>query len=287
MSAPVELSPTHTAVRESVTAREADLTQGGAFAERATIMGRVALSFLVMMLGALVMLLVAVPTLFQARRLYAEVIGKWLGASILRLWGVSYRVHRNGPLPQHQVVYISNHASTIDVFLLIALGLPRTRFFLSGFLRKMLPIGIIGYLTRIFWTVPQEFPAKRRLIFQRADRILRRTGDSVYLSPEGMRVTTGEVGHFNKGSFHLGTSLGAPIVPLYLAIPAETNPGMGYNARPGTVDVWFLSPIETAHWKVDDVERNRDRVHDLYMRVHDAVRTGLAPTGMTIDSENQ
>ena len=287
MSAPVELSPVHTAARESVATRESDPTQAGAFAERATIMARVSLSFLVMMLGALVMLLVAVPTLFMARRLYAEVIGKWLGASILWLWGVSYRVHRNGPPPQQQVVYISNHPSTIDIFLLVALGLPRTRFFLGGFLRKVLPIGIIGYLIRIFWTVPQEFPEKRRRIFQRADRILRQTGDSVYLSPEGMRVTTGEIGHFNKGSFHLATSLGAPIVPLYMAIPASTNPGRGYNARPGTIDVWFLSPIETAHWKVEDVERNRDRVHDLYVRVHDAVRAGVAPTGVTIDTENQ
>ncbi len=287
MSAPVELSPLQTAVRESVRTRESDPTQGGAFAERATLMARVALSFLVMMFGALAMLIVAVPTLFLARRFYAEVIGKAVGASILRLWGVSYRVHRSGPVPQQQVVYISNHPSTIDIFLLIALGLPRTRFFLGGFLRKMLPIGIIGYLVRIFWTVPQEFPEKRRHIFQRADRILRRTGDSVYLSPEGMRVTTGEIGHFNKGSFHLATSLGAPIVPLYLKIPADTNPGMGYNAKPGTIDVWFLSPIETAHWKVEDVEHNRDRVHELYVRVHDAVRSGVAPTGMTIDAENK
>lgn len=278
MSAPAELSPIHAAARES---------HGGAFAERATLMVRVALSFVVMMVGALVMFLVAVPTLFIARRFYAEVIGKAVGASILRLWGVSYRVHRSGPVPQRQVVYISNHPSTIDIFLLIALGLPRTRFFLGGFLRKILPIGIIGYLVRIFWTVPQEFPEERRRIFQRADRILRQTGDSVYLSPEGMRVTTGEIGHFNKGSFHLATSLGAPIVPMYLKIPADTNPGMGYNAKPGTIDVWFLPPIETANWKLEDLERNRDRVHDLYLRVHNAVRSGVAPTCMTIDAENK
>ena len=286
MSASVELSPIPTAVSQSAE-HESNPAHAGAFAERATLMMRVALSFLVMMFGALVMLLVAVATLFMARRFYAEVIGKWLGASILKLWGVSYRVHRNGPPTQQQVVYISNHPSTIDIFLLIALGLPRTRFFLGGFLQKMLPIGIIGYLIRIFWTVPQEFPEKRRRIFQRADRILRRTGDSVYLSPEGMRVTTGEIGHFNKGSFHLATSLGAPIVPLYFEIPAVTNPGMGYNARPGTIDVWFLPPIETARWKVDDVERNRDRVHELYLRMHEAVRAGVPPTGMTIDAENQ
>ncbi|MEO7366709.1 MAG: lysophospholipid acyltransferase family protein [Gemmatimonadaceae bacterium] len=287
MSAPVELSPIQATARGSATAHASDSAQRGTFAERAILMVRVALSFVIMMSGAIVMLLVAVPTLFMARRFYAEVIGKAIGASILKLWGVSYCVHKSGPVPQRQVVYISNHPSTIDIFLLIALGLPRTRFFLGGFLRKMLPIGIIGYLVRIFWTVPQEFPEERRRIFQRSDRILRQTGDSVYLSPEGMRVTTGEIGHFNKGSFHLATSLGAPIVPVYLNIPADTNPGMGYNAKPGTIDVWFLPPIETANWKVEDLERNRDLVHDLYLRVHHAVGTGVAPTGTTIDAENK
>ena len=248
--------------------------------ERAVFVTRVALTFSFMLAGALVMLLVAVPTLFMARRLYAEGIGRWLGEGVLRLWGVRYRVIGAMPRSTQQVVYISNHTSTLDVFVLIALALPRTRFFLSGFLRKMVPIGIIGYLIRIFWTVPQEFPEQRRKIFQRAHRILQRSGDSVYLSPEGMRVTTGEIGRFNKGSFHLATSLGAPIVPLYLAIPADTNPGMGYDAKPGTIDVWALPAIDTSRWTVEDVEHNRDRLHDYYVRVHDAVRAGITPTSV-------
>lgn len=287
MSAPANLSSPHGAVRVSVmAAAAASPKRRSSSAERALFVTRVALGVAIMTIGALVMLLVAVPTLFMARRLYAEGIGRRLGGLILRLWGVRYRVHKNGSSPTGQVVYISNHTSTIDIFLLIALALPRTRFFLSGFLRKVLPIGVIGYLIRIFWTVPQKFPEKRRRIFERADRILRRTGDSVYLSPEGTRVTTGEIGRFNKGSFHLAASLGAPIVPLYLAIPADSNPGIGYDAKPGTIDVWFLPPIETSHWKVEDVEHNRDRVRDLYVRVHEAVRAGVAPTGMTINDTN-
>lgn len=248
--------------------------------ERAGFLARVALTFSFLLVGALVMLVVAIPTLFMARRLYAEGIGRWLGEGVLRLWGVRCRVIGSTPSAAQQVVYISNHTSTLDIFVLIALALPRTRFFLSGFLRKMIPIGIIGYLIRIFWTVPQEFPEKRTRIFQRAHRILQRSGDSVYLSPEGMRVTTGEIGRFNKGSFHLATSLGAPIVPLYLAIPAETNPGMGYDAKPGTIDVWVLPAIDTSRWTVEDVGRNRDRMHDYYVRMHDAVRAGIAPTSV-------
>jgi len=246
---------------------------------------RAAGTLLFMTAGSLVMLAAAIPTLFLARRFYSEVIGRWLGAMVLRIWGVRYRIH-GAPQPENlQTIYISNHQSTLDVFLLIALGLPRTRFFLSGFLKKLPPIGIVGTLIRIFWTVPQDYPEKRREIFKRADRVLRETGDSVYLSPEGMRVTTGEIGHFNKGSFHLATSLHAQIAPIYFAIPREIDPGMGYAAKPGQVHLYFLPPIDTTTWTLAGLERNRDAVRDLFVRVRESMRsTGRLPESLTIDA---
>lgn len=233
---------------------------------------KVVVTFLLLTVGALVMLAVAMLTLFQARRFYSEVIASAIGRVVLALWGIRFVTRHSGPLSRCQTVFVSNHDSTLDVFLLIALALPRTRFFLSGFLRKTVPIGIIGTLIRIIWTVPQEYPDQRRRIFQRAERILRQTGDSVYLSPEGRRVTTGEIGHFNKGSFHLATSLRAPIVPMYFHTPREINPGLGVDAKPGLVTIYFLPAIDTSDWRVEDVEANRDRVRDLYVRVHASMR---------------
>jgi 1-acyl-sn-glycerol-3-phosphate acyltransferase len=245
---------------------------------------RVAATFILMTIGAFVMLIVAIPTLFLARRFYSEVVARALGAMVLRLWGVRYRGHGAPQPASRQTVYIANHSSTLDLFVLIALGLPRTRFFLSGFLRKVPPIGIVGSLIRIFWTVPQEFPNERRAIFKRAARILRQTGDSVFLSPEGKRVTTGDIGKFNKGSFHLATSLGAPIVPMYFAVPRAIDPGMGYDAKPGVLDVYFLPPIDTSDWTVDEVEQHRDDVRALYVRVHHAVReTGALPASLLLE----
>ena len=240
------------------------------------------LTFVILSIGALVMLAVAIPTLFLARRFYSEVIGRTIGSAVLRAWSIRYTLHYVAPVPGRQTVFISNHNSTIDVFTLIAMGLPRARFFLSGFLRRQVPpIGVIGTIIRIFWTVPQEFPEKRRRIFQRAERILRASGDSVYLSPEGMRVVTGEIGKFNRGSFHLATALSAPIVPIYFHIPPQINPGRGVNARPGNVDIYLLPPIETASWRVEDVDLNKERVRDLFVRVHDSLRrTGQLPADL-------
>ena len=251
---------------------------------RALLWSRVAATFTLMTIGAFVMLIVAIPTLFLARRFYSEVMARALGAMVLRLWSVRYRVHGAPQPASRQTVYIANHSSTLDLFVLIALGLPRTRFFLSGFLKRMPPIGIVGSLIRIFWTVPQEFPNRRRAIFKRAARILRQTGDSVFVSPEGKRVTTGDIGKFNKGAFHLATSLGAAIAPMYFAVPRAIDPGMGYDAKPGVLDVYFLPPIDTSDWTVDAVEQHRDDVRALYVRVHDAMReTGALPASLVLD----
>jgi len=233
--------------------------------DRLPFLARAGLSLCTLTATSLLVLGVAVITLFRCRRFYSERIATPFGRLILRIWGIRMIVHQPMPFPARQVVFISNHTSTIDVFALVALGLPNARFFLSGFLRKLLPLGLIGYLIGIFWTVPQEYPEQRRRIFKRAERVLRRTGESAYLSPEGMRVTTGEIGHFNKGAFHLATALRAPIVPLYIYIPKAIDPGMGWNARPGTVEVHVRPPIETADWPLDDLIANKERMRDFYV----------------------
>ena len=90
----------------------------------------------------------------------------------------------------------------------------------------------------------------------------------------------------NQGAFHLATSLGAPIVPIYFAIPRAMDPGMGYDAKPGALDVYFLPPIDTTGWCVADVERHRDEVRELYVRVHDSMRrTGFLPVLTAIEED--
>lgn len=245
----------------------------GLFSEpRALLKAIVALG--IVTLGALVMALVGVLTLFRTRRLQGEVLARWIGRACLWVWGVSLTEHGRDDLPKGQVVFVSNHTSSVDMFVLIALGLPNARFFLSGFLRKILPLWLLGELIGIFWTVPQDRPEERRTIFRRATETLRRTGESVYLSPEGMRITTGRIGAFNKGAFHLATELGAPIVPFYIRVPREVDPGLGIGIRPGTVEVHYGTPIETVDWKLEDLVANKERVRDELCAMHRALRIG-------------
>ena len=224
-------------------------------------------SLLTISVAALALIPVAIVTLFRARRLYAAVASH-TARLVLRGWGVRVVVHQDRAFPRTQTVYVSNHTSTLDLFVLVALALPNTRFFLSGFLRKYVPLGIIAQLMGTFFTVSQARQAERVRIFQRADRILRRTGESVYLSPEGGRITTGEIGHFNKGAFHLAISLRAPIVPLFFRIPREIDPGLGFDARPGVVHVHVMPVIDTSEWRIEQLHEHKEHVRDMFVCWH-------------------
>ena len=235
-----------------------------------------AATLLLLTIAAVVVLAVAIATLFRAGRFYAEVMAKWFSRAVLWMWGVRLAVHQDQPFPETQTVYMSNHSSTLDMFVMVALGLPNTRFVgaedLGGFLRWMAPLGIISYVMGTLWAPPWSKPADRARWFQRTEYLLRRTRGSVYLSPEGERVTTGRLGPFNQDNFQLAANLGAPIVPFYIDIPREIDPGRGFDTLPGTVHVYVQPAISTHGWTPENLESNTEMVRDIFLKIRGELR---------------
>jgi hypothetical protein len=49
------------------------------------------------------------------------------------------------------------------------------------------------------------------------------------------------------------------------------------------IDVYVLPTIDTSSWALDDLELNRDAVRELFVRVHESMRTtGRLPESLTI-----
>ncbi len=242
----------------------------------------------VLLSGAIIMLLVAVVTLFQSRRFCSEVIARMMGKIAVRISGLTVlltpEMAERLRQEDRSVIYIANHTDTVDLFVVISLGLQNTRYFLSGFLRKLLPLGLVGYLIGVFWTAPYSQPHKRLRIFQHADDTLRRTGDSVFLTPEGSRIRTGEIGHFNRGAFHLATSLKRNIVPLYIHVPENVGAGMQLIAEPGPVYVQVLPEIDTSNWTLEDLDANRMAVRQIYIDHHNRIRTNGIEASLAAES---
>ncbi len=248
--------------------------------------GRLASAATIAVLGtiltatAAVMLVAATCTLFRKRRFYTEVMTRWLSLTFLRIAGIELVLRPGGDFPRKQVMYVFNHPSSLDMFVLLALGLPDTRYFLSRECRRIVPLGVIATLMETIFTPPQSLPQERALCFQRAEAILRRTGSSVCLSPEGARVPGGRVGPFNKGVFHLATNLKVPIVPLVIEIPPESDPGKGWQVLPGRVYLHVLPEIDTTEWSLEDLDRNRALVRSVYQEFQERLAAGAAGAGV-------
>ena len=220
---------------------------------------------LVLTLATLAMLAVRLAHLGGGRRICQEKVGGWAGRAILSLNGIELVVHRAEPWPKAQAFYMANHSSSLDLPILMALGMPNTRTFIKGRFRWYGALGTSLMLSGALFTAPQEQHEERVARFAFAERLLRRTKESVFGSPEGTRVRGGQLGPFNKGVFHLVTQLQVPIVPILILIPEEIDPGGGIAALPGVVHVHVGSAIDTSAFRLDALDQHKEAVRDHFV----------------------
>lgn len=175
---------------------------------------------------------------------------------ITRLGGIDVKVHwltaDGRPLDPHQpYVFMSNHASSIDIWALYVALPVRVRMIAKKQLASVPFLGWAMRAGRFFFVDRQNPHAARRTMEQAAARI--RGGDSVLLFPEGTRSRTNTLGPFKKGGFHLAVNAGVPIVPCAVRGAYELQPPGRFAPQPGTVDVLIGDPIPTAG--LGDLER--------------------------------
>ena len=205
------------------------------------------------MTGAATITGLQLVTVGRARGFCANRILPVFSKSCLSLMEVDYRVHGSENIPDGQAVYISNHPSFLDLFLMASVGLPNLRSFLSEEVFKYIPLTVIGKSLGYFFTPGQNEPERRVTCFQNAAEVLRKSGDSIFVTPQGERRPHG-IGHFNKGAFHLAMDLRAPIVPIFIDTPKDINPGMEITSTPGTVEIYIDPPVDTSSWQLEDLE---------------------------------
>jgi putative phosphoserine phosphatase / 1-acylglycerol-3-phosphate O-acyltransferase len=92
-----------------------------------------------------------------------------------------------------------------------------------------------------------------------------REGLSLVLAPEGTRSATGHLGRFKKGAFHMAMAASVPIVPIVLRNTLDALPKHGIIVRPATIEVVVHPPIQTADWKLEDLDRHIEEIRNLYV----------------------
>lgn len=199
------------------------------------------------------------------RNFCVKYLFKYFSRFLLKMVGYSYELPDVKRFPKHQVLYIINHNSYLDTFLLTSLGLPNTRFILSESTFKYVPMVIAAKAFGTFY-IPQKKHADRRLrFFKRITSILKKTNYSIIASAEGVHDHSHGIMAFNKGIFHMALEAKIPLVPLYIHIPAEINPFDGKYSKSGKIHLEILEEIDNSGWKLEKIGQEIAQVRKVYV----------------------
>lgn len=187
------------------------------------------------------------------------VLARWWSQLIVLLAGVKVHVTSRATIdPKKPYVFMSNHASTVDIWtLFVALPVP-VRMIAKKQLAAIPLFGWAMWAGRFIFIDRANAASARRSIDRAEARI--RGGESALIFPEGTRTRDGNLGAFKKGGFHLAIDAGVPIVPVALSGTREAMPRGSLLLKPGHVQVTIGAPFTTAGLTADDRDALLERV---------------------------
>jgi 1-acyl-sn-glycerol-3-phosphate acyltransferase len=156
------------------------------------------------------------------------------------------------PDPRQPYIFVANHSSFTDVFVLARL--PWEMKWLSK--KSIFNIPLLGWQMRIAWDIPVvrgDRDSSRRAVEEMRKRLQRRV--SIVVFPEGTRVPGGAPGEFREGAFRLAIEGGVEIVPLAIVGAAEGLPKNGFILHPAHAVVYVLPPVPTIGLTSADARR--------------------------------
>jgi 1-acyl-sn-glycerol-3-phosphate acyltransferase len=141
-------------------------------------------------------------------------------------------------------VYISNHASFIDIWAILAEFPGTVRFVYK---KGMDWIPLMGLAMRAARHIPID-RVNRSAAFAAYDEAARfvREGASAVVFAEGTRSRDGRLKAFKKGPFVLAIAAGVPVVPVFCENTHTLMPRGSWSPKPGTVTLHIGPPIPTS-----------------------------------------
>lgn len=205
--------------------------------------------------------------LLAGRREWVYPWALWGGRMWLRLSGARVSVRGLEHLEQRRpYVFIANHRSFLDTAALFCYAGRRIGVIAK---KELLKVPILGYgmgFVNVLAIDRSNRERAMRTMKAATDRL--RAGVSFGVFAEGTRARPGQLLPFKKGGFYMAAEAGAAVVPVAIK---NTDALMGKGtgaARPGTIEMVLLPPIETDTVKTDeDVKRLSERTRALIAEV--------------------
>ena len=182
--------------------------------------------------------------------IYDVAARRW-AQGMLRGTGITVRVEgRERLLTPEPKVFISNHASFVDIWAILA-EFPGTIRFV--YKKGMDWIPLMGQAMR----AARHIPIDRRNLsaafaaYDEAAKFVRDEGSSAVVFAEGTRSRDGTLKAFKKAPFVLAIAAGAPVVPVYCENTWELMPRGSWSPKSGIVTLRIGEPIPTVGLDVE------------------------------------
>lgn len=240
---------------------------------------RLVAGFLVIVIVALPMfplMFLVLPSRVLRIRI-GNVYGKIVGWTVARIAGARPQFSNKAALlPDPPAIYISNHTSTLDIFV----GM------------WLCPMGGCGIAKREITRVPvfgALYWLSGHLLIDRTNRdsaiaalagtaeIVRKHGLSIWMWPEGTRSPDGRLQAFKKGFAHLAIATGLPIKPVVVHGAERIWPARSTELIPGPLRIDVLPHIDTTGWSLDTLDAHVEQVRDAMARALGEGPTAGAP----------
>lgn len=225
----------------------------------------IALFFLILLIVTPVIVILLIISFGQLTNFIISYFGPIIGRPVLATAGIRFRIVNRDNIPDHPAVFIINHCSTIDLLIILALGLPRVRFVAKYELQYNPLFFILGHMTgQVFIQRQKTDKAVHRL--QKSYNRLQRNRLSILAAPEGSRKHEGVIGPFKKGPFRMAMDLDYPIVPIFVDGAWKLSSGGNLLTKKGAVTVYVHPPIEVSDWSLENLEEHIKEIRNSYLQ---------------------
>ncbi|KAL9345856.1 hypothetical protein Peur_060709 [Populus x canadensis] len=226
---------------------------------------RIVVCFLSMMVTTFIwslILLLLLPWPYERIRqgnIYGHVTGRML------MWILGNPIRIEGPeFSNERAIYVCNHASPIDIFLMMWLTPTGT----VGIAKKEIiwyPLFGQLYVLANHLRIDRSNPTAAIQSMKEVAHAVVKNNLSLIIFPEGTRSKNGRLLPFKKGFVHLALQTRLPIVPMVFTGTHHAWRKGGLHVRPAPITVKYLRPIKTDDWTDDKVNDYVRLLHDIYV----------------------
>ena len=160
-------------------------------------------------------------------------------------------------------IFIGNHQSLLDVYIFPSL-LPRKIFVIGK--KELLKYPFLGWIFYLTGSIPVDRSNHIQAMksMEKVHNKIQNQGYGVFFCPEGTRSFDGKLLAFKRGAFHLAIQTKLPLVPIIMFGADKFMRRGSIKINTGTLKVKVLPPIETSHWKQENLNQHIQEVWNIF-----------------------